>query len=425
MASQLVANLLVFARLLRTLGIDAHPSAVMELVRAVDLVGTRRRAELYHTTRCLLLTRHDQLPLFDRAFELFWRQLAGQAGVQLEGTLPTVASPESPAADEPLPIGLAAISLAPPTFPLPAEQEPEGIHAVRTYSPTEMLRRKDFGSLSAEELEEVKRMMAELVLDLGARRSRRWLRAGKPPVDIHDSIRRSLRAGGELVELVGREPKRKPRALVVLADISGSMERYSSLLLRFICGLARSQARPVEAFVFSTQLTHITPHLRSRDVERAVAEIIRSVPDWSGGTRIGKSLETFNSYWARRVLGRGAVVLLISDGWDRGDIELLRHEMARLQRRSHRVIWLNPLLGSPDYEPLTLGLQAALPFVDDFLPIHNLESLEQLAVELDRLSPKRPSRRHPQAAFNTESGGASLSSRPSLAPYPPIRQSRN
>jgi len=425
MAGHLTANLVVFARLLRTLGIDAHPTGGMELVRALDLVGIERSREVYYTARCLLVTRHDQLALFDRAFELFWRQAVRRDSARPEGTLPPALRAEAPGVGEPLPIGLATISLAPPRAPAPAEQVPEGILASRTYSPTELLRRKDFGSLSPEELEEVKRLMAGLVLDLGARWSRRWLRAGRPPVDIHDSIRRSLRAGGELFELIGREPKWRPRPLVVLADISGSMERYSGLLLRFVCGIARSQARPIKAFVFSTQLTHITRHLRSRDVERAVAEITRSVPDWSGGTRIGKSLKMFNSYWARRVLGRGAVVLVISDGWDRGDIELLRHEMVRLQRRSHRLIWLNPLLGSPLYEPLTMGLQAALPFVDDFLPIHNLESLEQLAAELDRLSPIRPPRRRPRTTFNTESGGASLSPRPSLAPYLPKRQSRN
>ena len=425
MPGHLVANLLAFARLLRTVGIDAHPSGVMELVRALDLVGVKRRREVYSAARALLVTRYDQLALFDRAFELFWRQPGRRDGVTFEGFLPPVARTASPRVGESLPLGLAAISLAPPIPPAPAEQEPEGIHAVRTYSPTELLRRKDFGSLSADELEEVKRLMSELVLDLGARRSRRWRQAGRYPTDLHYSIRRSLHSGGELFELFGRQPKWKPRALVVIADISGSMERYSGLLLRFICGIARSQARSIESFVFSTQLTHITRHLGSRDVERAVAEITRNVPDWSGGTRIGQSLRTFNFQWSRRVLGRRAVVLLISDGWDRGDNELLSQEMARLQRSCHRLIWLNPLLGSPHFEPLTMGLQAALPFVDDFLPIHNLESLEQLAVELDQLSPKRPSRRQPRAAFNTESGGAALSSRPSLAPYPPIRQSRN
>ena len=416
MAGQLVANLVVFARLLRTQGIEAHPSGVMELVRALDLVGIKRRGEVYYMARSLLVTRRDQLPIFDRAFELFWRQPAGRDSVEFEGTLPPVARPESPMVDGSSLIDLAAMSLAPPSAPGPAQQEPEGTLASRTYSPTELLRRKDFGSLSPEELEEVKRLMAELALDLGARRSRRWLRTGKHPLDIHDSIRRSLRAGGELLELIGRESKRKPRPLVVLADISGSMERYSGLLLRFICGMARSQPRPFEAFVFSTQLTHITRHLRSRNLERAVAEITRSVPDWSGGTRIGKSLKTFNFYWARRVLGRGAVVLLISDGWDRGDIELLRREMARLQRGCHRLIWLNPLLGSPQFEPLTMGLRAALPFVDDFLPIHNLESLEQLAAQLDRLGPLRPTRRRQPAEHNPYPGPPSSV---------PIRQSRN
>ena len=425
MSGRLVAHLVRFARLLRTVGLDAHPSGVMELVRALDLIGIKRRGEVFYAARSLLVTRHDQLALFDRAFELFWRHPGRRDDLLFEGILPPVARPASPRVGESLPLGLAAISLAPPIPLAPVEQESQAMHASHTYSPAELLRRKDFGSLSADELEDVKRLMAELVLDLGARRSRRWLRAGKPPVDIHDSIRRSLRAGGEMFELIGREPKWKPRPVVVLADISGSMERYSGLLLRFICGMARSQARPIEAFVFSTRLTHITPHLRSRDVERAIAEITRSVPDWAGGTRIGRSLKTFNFTWARRVLGRGAITLLISDGWDRGDNELLSREMARLQRSCHRLIWLNPLLGSPHFEPLTMGLLAALPFVDDFLPIHNLESLEQLAVELDQLSPKRPSRRQPRAAFNTKSGGAALSSRPSLAPYPPIRQSSN
>ena len=416
MPGHLVANLVLFARLLRTAGVDPHPSAVMELARALNLVGVAGRNEVYFAARSLLLTRHDQFPLFDRAFELFWRQLALGKGDRSGGPLPPVPRAPAQVSSEPSIRGLAAISITPARSPVPAEQEPEGTLASRTYSPTEFLRRKDFGWLSPEELEEVKRLMAELALDLGARRSRRWLRTGKHPLDIHDSIRRSLRAGGELFELIGRESKRKPRPLVVLADISGSMERYSGLLLRFICGMARSQPRPIEAFVFSTQLTHITRHLRSRNLERTVAEITRSVPDWSGGTRIGSSLKTFNFTWARRVLGRGAVVLLISDGWDRGDIELLRREMARLQRRSHRLIWLNPLLGSPQFEPLTMGLRAALPFVDDFLPIHNLESLEQLVAQLDRLGPLRPTRRRQPATRYLNPGPPSPG---------PIRQSPN
>ncbi len=410
-AGQLVANLVNFARLLRAVGMDAHPSGVMDLVRALDLMGIKRRSEVYYTARALLVTRREQISLFDRAFELFWRAPAERNRIPIGGDGSLTPRRKSPAAGGLSIVDPKALSLGPPKVAGPAEQESQTMHASHTYSAAELLRRKDFGSLSADELEEVKRLMAELVLDLGARRSRRWRQGGRYPTDLHYSIRRSVHAGGELIELFGRQPKWKPRALVVIADISGSMERYSGLLLRFICGIARSQARPIESFVFSTQLTHITRHLGSRDVERAVAEITRNVPDWSGGTRIGQSLRTFNFQWARRVLGRGAVVLLISDGWDRGDSELLSREMARLQRSCHRLIWLNPLLGSPHFEPLTLGLQAALPFVDDFLPIHNLESLAQLAVELDRLAPRRPSRRQAHRAPKPVTERASIGSR--------------
>ena len=195
----------------------------------------------------------------------------------------------------------------------------------------------------------------------------------------------------------------RARPLIMLADISGSMERYTGMLLYFVVVLARSLDQPIETFLFSTQLTRISRQLRSRDIERVLREISRKVPDWSGGTRIGQALKTFNYEWARRVLRRRAVVLLISDGWDRGDIGLLRREMARLQRSCYRLIWLNPLLGSAKYEPLTRGIQAALPYVDDFLPVHNLASLEQLAGLLERLDDVRPIRRQQRPEFDRQS----------------------
>jgi hypothetical protein len=182
---------------------------------------------------------------------------------------------------------------------------------------------------------------------------------------------------------------------VVLADISGSMERYTRLLLLFAYGLAASLPQAVESFVFGTRLTRVTRELAGRDPDGALAAVSRRVPDWSGGTRIGEALRAFNFAWGRRVLGRGAVVLIISDGWDRGDPAALREEMARLQRSCHRLIWLNPLLGGADYEPLTRGIQAALPFTDDFLPAHNLASLEELARRLETLGPERRARRPP------------------------------
>jgi uncharacterized protein len=206
------------------------------------------------------------------------------------------------------------------------------------------------------------------------------------------TIRESLRTGGEPIRLYRRRRKLKRRPLVVLCDISGSMERYSRILLQFIYAIT-NHLEKVEAFVFSTRLTRITRQLQRREVDAAMDEVTRSIRDWAGGTRIGEALKMFNYDWARRVLGQGAIVLIISDGWDRGDVGLLSQEMARLQRSAHRLIWLTPLLGSPYYEPLTRGIQAAMPYIDDFLPAHNLASLEQLGELLEDLSERRPSRK--------------------------------
>jgi uncharacterized protein with von Willebrand factor type A (vWA) domain len=229
-------------------------------------------------------------------------------------------------------------------------------------------------------------MIAHLLWKVSERRTRRK-RPGKGHlIDLRRTLRRSLRSEGEIFRWSYLEPKRKPRPLVVLADISGSMERYTRLLLHFIYGMKAALNQPVEAFVFSTRLTRITRPLQSRDLDIALKNVGELVNDWAGGTRIGESLKTFNFDWGRRVLGRGAIVLIISDGWDRGDGQVLSREMARLKRNCHRLIWLNPLLGTPDYEPLTRGIQAALPHIHDFLPVHNLASLEDLANRLADLN---------------------------------------
>jgi uncharacterized protein with von Willebrand factor type A (vWA) domain len=241
----------------------------------------------------------------------------------------------------------------------------------------------------------VKRFMAQMVWELGLRRTRRQRSGRGRRLDLRRSLRRNLRYGAELIEWPSRQFKYKPRPLVVIADISGSMERYTRLLLHFIYSLAKRLEQPVEAFVFSTRLTRITRQLQGKEIDRALEQVSNEVTDWSGGTRIGDSLKTFNFEWGRRVLGHGALVLLISDGWDRGDPVLLRGEIGRLQRSCHRLIWLNPLLGSVEYEPLTRGMQASLPYIDDFLPVHNLASLEDLALHLQNLTAeKRPSRRN-------------------------------
>jgi uncharacterized protein with von Willebrand factor type A (vWA) domain len=273
------------------------------------------------------------------------------------------------------------------------EDESEGEPVVLAmYSPQELLRHKDFALFNQDELADARRFLADLRWNVVRRRSRRSRpnRRGRR-LDVRRSIRRSLRHGGELIDLARRGPKLKRRQLVLICDISGSMERYTRLLLHFLYSV-ESSVQQAEVFVFGTRLTRITRQLRDRDPDAALRAVGGQVQDWSGGTRIGDSLRTFNREWARRVLGRGAIVIIISDGWDRGDPAVLSAEMERLQRQAYRLIWLNPLLGAEQYRPLTQGIQAALPWIDDFLPVHNLHSLESLAALLNQIQDIRPTR---------------------------------
>ena len=391
-SGHLLHNLLLFGRLLRGLGLDVNPGRMIDLVHALGHIEIGRKIDFYHAARSLLVHRREDIPLFDEAFEMFWRKPAqGWTTLDLRAMgekrrfrRPVFTPPplRNPSATSPQDAG------QPPSI-----DQPPIIQVTLTYSEREVLRHKDFAELTGEELDAIKRLMAELIWQLGKRRTRRRRPGHGQLFDLRRTLRHNLRYGGEVLEWARREPKFKPRPLVIIADISGSMERYTRLLLHFIYSLTAGLDQPVEAFVFSTRLTRITHPLRGRDVDQALREVSRAVPDWSGGTRIGEALKTFNFDWGRRVLGHGAVVLLISDGWDRGDVDVLRSEIARLQRSCHRLIWLNPLLGSPEYEPLTRGMQAALPYIDDFLPVHNLASLEDLAEHLTRLNERRPERK--------------------------------
>ena len=381
---QLLHNLLLFGRVLRGLGLDVNPGRMMDLVTALGTVQVGKRDDFFYACRSLLVHRQEDLALFDQAFAQFWRPPSSTwlTGLMVVGAkqrrrarvVPPPLKPEEPGAN---PDGHNHAD-APPVM-----------EVTRTYSPSEALRRKDFSQLTAEEYSEIKALIANLAWQIDQRRTRRRRPGGGPQIDFRRTLRRNLKYGGHLLEWAYRDRKFKPRPLVVLADVSGSMERYTRLLLHFVYGLTLGLGQPVESFVFGTRLTRITRHLEHEDVERALREVSGAVLDWAGGTRIGESLKDFNYHWGRRVLGHGAVVLIISDGWDRGEPELLAREMGRLQRTSHRLIWLNPLLGSPEYEPLTRGIQAALPYVDDFLPVHNLASLEELADRLARLDQPR------------------------------------
>ena len=275
----------------------------------------------------------------------------------------------------------------------PPREQPPLLQLKLTQSAREILRHKDFAELTAEELEAVRRLIRGLRWSIAQRRTRRHRPGEGHAVDLRRTLRRNLRHGSEILAWSTRTRVSKPRPLVVLADISGSMEPYTRLLLLFLHALSEGLERPLEAFVFGTRLTRISRQLGGRDPDEVLGAVSKAVPDWSGGTRIGAALREFNFRWGRRVLGGGAAVLLISDGWDRGEPGVLAAEMARLQRNCHRVVWLNPLLGSPDYEPLARGIRAALPWVDDFLPVHSFASLESLARRLESLPRDRPARR--------------------------------
>jgi uncharacterized protein with von Willebrand factor type A (vWA) domain len=380
----LLRNLVLFGRVLRGLGLDVNPGRVIDLVLALQHVQIGIKSDFYHAARALLVHKRDDIALFDAAFEMFWQTPLGEWKLlEIQGRR------IRRAAQKPL-VAPPALEGESKKASLPKEAEERAVLEVtKTWSAREVLRTRDFASLTETEIDEVRRMMDELVWTLGERLTRRQRRGGKQRLDIRRTLRKSLRHGGEILEWARREPRRKPRPLVVICDISGSMERYTRLLLHFVYGLTQGLGQRVEGFAFGTRLTRLSRHLRERDIERALSGVSRAVVDWAGGTRIGDSLRTFNYEWGRRVLGGGAVVLIISDGWDRGEPEVLAQEMERLRRSCHRLVWLNPLLGSPEYEPLTRGMQAALPHVDDFLPVHNLASLESLARHLEKLEAGR------------------------------------
>ncbi|MEM7051624.1 MAG: VWA domain-containing protein [Acidobacteriota bacterium] len=366
--SALPANWLAFGRLLRQLGMEVGPEAVGSVLEALPLVGLARRSRVRTAARAVLVGRAEEIELFERAFDLFWSPALLPDLGRLELRLRRARRWE---------LAVAGGEKSP-------SEAPEVAAAMPSASRREALRRRDFASLTESEAAAVRRWLSELPITIAPRRSRRlesWPRGSQ--VDLRESLRRSRRTAGEVLALARRRRRARPRPVVALVDVSGSMAVYSRLLLCFLYALGggprrRTMAR-VESFVFATRLTHVTRDLRRAHPDEALARAAGRVPDWSGGTRIGEILGEFNRRWSARVLGRGALVLVVSDGWDRGSPEVLRREVARLKRRCHRLWWLTPLLGTPGYQPLTRGLREILPLCDRFLPAHDLASLEDLA----------------------------------------------
>jgi len=374
--SRLLDNLLLFGRILRAAGIAVHPGRLLDVVFALQHVDLRSRDEVYYACRALLVHRPEQIAIFDRAFDAFWTAHTSDAVDAGD----TRTQPRQDA-------GIERIAAAAETVTLADQaKDDEGTteRGVKIWSDAAGIAKKDFATLTDDEVAEASAALERLVWNPGERRTRRWIRGRGPRLDLRRALADSRRTGGDVVALPRQRRRIRSRPLVLLCDISGSMERYSRMLLHFAHAIALRHRR-VEAFLFSTRLTRITRQLRTAQPDTALTAVSRAVPEWSGGTRIGRALKDFHQQWAGRVLAGGPVVLLVSDGWDCGDPGELAAQVARLQRRCHRLVWLNPLIGSIGYAPLTRGLRAALPFVDDFLPARTLTNLADLAVHLNTL----------------------------------------
>lgn len=354
--------------MLRAAGLRLPPSSTINFVQAIGLVGAETRSAVYWAGRATLVHRPEDLELYDRVFAAFWEQetweTVPQEQVAEDVILALDLEDEDESDDE----------------QSQDEDGPDGdVQEVR-FSSIEVLTNKDFADCTDAEIVELNRLMSAMRFSTHQRRSRRLTatraRTGRP--DLRRTVRWALRHQGEPVRRAFQEPSTRPRRLVFVLDVSGSMEAYARALIRFAHAAVSARSR-VEVFALGTRLTRLTRHLTSRDPDRALHEALPKVKDWAGGTRLGEGIAEFNSEWAVRGMGRGSVVVVLSDGWDRGDPELLGSEMERLHRVTHELIWVNPLKATPGYAPLAAGMAASLPHVDRFVEGHSYASLEQLA----------------------------------------------
>jgi len=382
----LVANVMYFARTLRAAGLPVGPGRVLQAVEAVRAVGLESRNDFYWTLHAVFVNRRDQRLIFDQAFHVFWRNpklLERMMGL----LLPEVQAPrqDSAAMSRRLAEALRAGQADGIGWP---REDKAGLDAAMTFSARETLQTMDFEKMSTAEMNAARDAVKKLALALAEKPTRRF--AADPRgarVDMRATLRAQLRAGG-LIALKRKDRATRPPPLVVLCDISGSMSRYTRIFLHFLHAVINDRDR-VHAFLFGTRLTNITRPLRTRDVDEALDKVASAVEDWSGGTRIGQCLAEFNHRWSRRVLGQGAVVLFISDGLDRDAGVGLAREMERLHKSCSRLIWLNPLLRYAGFAPKSLGMRAILPHVDEFWPVHNLESLKAVVAALAESGTRR------------------------------------
>ena len=372
--ADLVTTTTRFCRALRDAGLAVTPAESIEAARVLDLVDLGDREEVRQALRSILTLRREDFELFDELFEHFWSWEADAAGRPTRGPAPR-------RREEPLltrPRSTPSVARWMQNRSDGPDEEPV---AIARESDVERLHVKDFAGFAPDELDEIRRVASRLARHLAARPSRRWRPSARGPrLNPRLLMRRSLKTGGDVVELTFRERRRRKTKLVLLCDVSGSMDLYSRFLLQFLYALQNCFAR-VETFVFSTRLSRITEQLRRQSYETALRRLSAGVDDWSGGTRIGESLAAFAAGWPRLV-DRRTVVIVVSDGWDAGEPAVVSSMLAALRQRAGRIVWLNPLLGSPTYSPETRGMVAALPHLDVFAPVHNLASLRALARHL-------------------------------------------
>ncbi len=388
---ELTENLIRFARALRDEGVDITPGMIIDAARSLEYIDLFDRLQVKGALRANLICRHEDLKKFDYLFSLYWEM---PQDVELV-TIPVLGEPTEEEATEP-PDGSAAelptqSTVAVEEVSEEIEGEPSGQDTepqkvtVMTYSPTEVLGEKDFSEYTEEETQLIHRIIREFAAALANKMSRRFEAATHgSDVDRRRTLRQLMRQGGETLQLQWRRRKLKRPRILLLADVSGSMENYSKFLIQFIHGLQRELPN-VETVVFSTRLTRITPILRHHRLKEALDHLSKVVKDWAGGTTIGLCLEKLNRGDVGRLVNGRTIVILISDGWDRGDAQLLEREMHRLKMTAYRLIWMNPLLGSPNYRPICKGMRAAMPYIDFFLPAHNLRALLNMGKILQEL----------------------------------------
>jgi len=368
-ADALTRHVVTFGRVLREAGLEIGPGRVADALRALDAVDLTRQSDVYFSLRQTFVSRRDELELFDRAFNAWFLRAPVLPPVRQKSMVEsTVKVGESP---------IDRLKLGDEE-----EADPGGDPLELGASAHELLRDKDFADLTGDELRLVRRLIQQLAKQRPQRASRRLVaNARGDSLDLRRLIRASLRTGGDAVDRPYRARKDVPRKLVVLCDVSGSMDSYARALLLFLHAVVGT-GRGVEAFAFGTRLSRLTPALATRDAEAALDACTSAVVDWGSGTRIGASLREFNVVYGRRALTRGAIVVIVSDGWERDDPDLVGREMAKLARAAYAIVWVNPLKGNPLYQPLAGGMRAALPYIDRFLAGHNLRSLEELATVL-------------------------------------------